>query len=388
MDCLVNMEQVKENIEILEEWLKNAESLAHELSANSKKHGDLSFFTISTTVKVNKERHPYLTPLRKISKGFIGGSVVFSQTQAVILGARIDGIVDYILVDAEKKIGITIGSDNKTLKSFGFELIPDKQKSRIPLEMGNLSGACISYIKKSKYQEFKPNDITVESVWHFLSGLFDSLSGKRIAIIGSGNIGFKLALKLVECGCHVELVRRDMMRGTLMANAINVTKPISTLAIAHYNNNALQASLFCDALIGCTNGVPAINIDMIQSMSPKGIIIDVGKGSVFKEALAKAVQSKIKIIRCDIYSALDGFISTMYSNKIVMSHKIGRREIEDGVFVVSGGYMGLLDDVVVDDYLKPSQIVGVANGIGDFKSQLNNKNHNDCKTIKESFDDE
>ena len=73
---------------------------------------------------------------------------------------------------------------------------------------------------------------------------------------------------------------------------------------------------------------------------------------------------------------------------LVMSHKIGRREIEDGVFVVSGGYMGLLDDVVVDDYLKPSQIVGVANGIGDFKSQLNNKNHNDCKTIKESFDDE
>ena len=295
MDRLVNMEQVNENIEILEEWLKNAESLAYELSANSKKHGELSFFTISTTVKVNKERQPYLTPLRKISKGYIGGSVVFSQTQAVILGARIDGIVDYILVDAEKKIGITIGSD-KALKSFGFELIPDKQKSRIPLEMGNLSGACISYIKKSKYQEFKPNDITVESVWHFLSGSFDSLSGKRIAIIGSGNIGFKLALKLVESGCHVELVRRDMVKGNLMADIINITKPLSTLAIAHYNNNALQASLFCDAIIGCTNGVPAINIDMIQSMSPKGLIMDVGKGSLFKEALAKAVQSKIKIM--------------------------------------------------------------------------------------------
>ena len=195
-------------------------------------------------------------------------------------------------------------------------------------------------------------------------------------------------MKLVESGCHVELVRRDMVRGNLMANAINVTKPISTLAIAHYNNNALQASLFCDALIGCTNGVPAINIDMIQSMSPKGIIIDVGKGSVFKEALAKAVQSKIKIIRCDIYSALDGFITTMLRNKTVMRTQIGRVKIEEGIFLVSGGYMGLIDDVVVDNYLNPSQIIGVANGMGDFKIQLSEKNHNDILTIRKRFDND
>ena len=105
--------------------------------------------------------------------------------------------------------------------------------------------------------------------------------GKEIAIIGAGNIGFKLALKLVECGCHVELVRRDMIRGNLMADTINITKHLSTMAIAHSNNDALQASLFCNVLIGCTDGVPAINYEMIQTMTPNGIVIDVGKRKCF-----------------------------------------------------------------------------------------------------------
>ena len=140
-----------------------------------------------------------------------------------------------------------------------------------------------------------------------------------MAIIGSGNIGFKLALKLVESGTNVELVRRDMVRGRLMSDVIDITKPKSTIATAHYNSNPLQAVLFSDAIIGCTDGMPVITWEMIQSMNPMGIVMDVSKGSVFKDATMKAVKEKIPIMRCDISSAIDGLISTIQRNKQIVN---------------------------------------------------------------------
>ena len=251
--------------------------------------------------------------------------------------------------------------------------------------MGNLSTACANIIKKSQFHEYKPNDMTVEAVWHFLSNHFRILSGKKMAIIGSGNIGFKLALKLVECGTSVELVRRDMGRGRLMADVIDVSKPKSTLATAHYNSDPQQASLFTDAIIGCTNGTSVINWEMIQSMKPAGIVIDVGKGSIYGDAVTKAIKHEIPIMRCDISSAIDGLISIIQRNKQIVEQEMGRREIEIGVFVVSGGQLGKYGDIVVDNYMKPSQIFGVADGTGDIKQDLSESENINILKLKESF---
>lgn len=380
----VEWRYTQEDIPYLEEWLKHAEKLAQQLQSEAQKEGVLSIFTISATAKVRENYHPFLTPLRRVTHGFIGGCVVFSQTQAILLCKRIDGLVDKIFVDAEKKIGITIEIDENALRHFGLEH-PKRFKARVHVEMGNLSVASAPHVQRSQFQEFKPNDMTVEAVWHFLSAWYRTLSGRRMAIIGSGNIGFKLALKLVESGCHVELVRRNLSRGTLMADAINITKPRSTIAIAHYNQDPLQSSLFCDAVIGCTSGVPAITWEMIQCMKPDGIVIDVGKGSVFEEAIEKAVQHGIKVIRCDVAAAIDGLIATAERNRLIMSKEVGRREIENGMFVVSGGCMGLVDDIVVDDYCNPRRIIGVADGAGDLKNDLSNKNRQNIFCLKELF---
>ena len=374
---------MREDVEYLHDWLGRAESLAIDIRTQAKKEGGLAIFTISTTVKIRESGHPFLTPMRRIIHGFIGGSVVFSQTQAILLSKRIDGMVDQILVDAEKKIGITLGADENTLKHFGMEPSSRKNYSRVHVEMGNLSVACEPYIKKSHFQEYKPNDLTVESVWQLLSNRYRTLSGKKVAIIGSGNIGFKLALKLVESGCHVELVRRDLWRGTLMADVINITKPESTIAIAHYNPNPLQASLFSDILIGCTDGTPAITWEMIQSMKPDGIVIDVAKGSVYKDAVQKAVEHEIPIIRGDITSAIDGLISTIHRTQTIMNQEMGRKEIEKGIFVVSGGYLGLSGDIVVDNYRDFRTIIGVADGMGDLKNELSEKDQERLSIIIE-----
>ena len=58
------------------------------------------------------------------------------------------------------------------------------------------------------------------------------------------------------------------------------------------------------------------------------------KGSVFKDAIEKASNSSIKFVRCDIYSGLDGFITTMFRNKMVVSSQMGRKKKLDLVFLL------------------------------------------------------
>ncbi len=112
-----------------------------------------------------------------------------------------------------------------------------------------------------------------------------------------------------------------MGRGSLMVDVIDIIKPKSTIAVAHYNSDPLQASLFSDAIIGCTNGKPVITWEMIQSMNSDGIVIDVGKGSIFKDAVQQSIKYKIPIYRCDISSAIDGVISTIQRNNKLLKKK-------------------------------------------------------------------
>ena len=372
----------EEDVLFLEKWLDDAISVAKSLSHQAKYGNGLSVFTISTTTKLSDKHQPYLTPIIKIYQGYVGGAVVFSQTQAFLIAKHIDGLIDQILVDAEKKIGITLGVNQDVIKHFNLKETQQEEQARIHVEMGNLSAACSMVIKKSEFHEFKPNDMTVDAVWYFLSNNFRVLSGKKFAIIGSGNIGFKLAVKLIESGSNVELVRRDMRKGTLMADIIDIIKPQSTLATGHYNSDPLQASLFCDGIIGCSNGKPLITWEMIQSMKPNGIVIDVGKGTVYKKAAIRASQADIPIYRCDISSAINGVIATIERNKHIIANEIGRLEIKKDLYIISGGKLGQDGDIVVDCYSKPKQIFGVADGVGDLKQKLSKSDRIKIQELK------
>ena len=359
---------MEEEIKYLEWWLEDAEALAKKIRTHADQEGKIAIFTIAATVKPSEKRRPYLTPLRQINQGFTGGSIIFSQTQAVLLCTRIDGLVDWILVDAEKKIPLSFGYEKEIYSRFNIEVLGHKSGvSREHIEMGNLSAACALYVKKSELQEYKANDITVDSVWHLISRLKGILSGKKAAVIGAGNIGFKLALKLVESGCSVELVRRDVSRGGMMADLINMVKPVSTFAIAHYNADPLKAAVFSDMLIGCSNGSPVITWEMMQAMRPDGVVIDVGKGTIFAEALKMGIERGVPIIRADVSPGIDGVISTIRSTRNLTAKGMGRRTIENGINLVSGGFMGLDGDIVVDNYTSPAYIIGVSNGRGDIK---------------------
>ena len=88
------------NVDKTNDLLRNIVKLA---SSEKKKSG----FLIGNTTKINKEGF-FFTPLRNTSHMVVGGVIVFSEKQAIEITRMVDGKVDYVLVDAEKKVVIPI----------------------------------------------------------------------------------------------------------------------------------------------------------------------------------------------------------------------------------------------------------------------------------------
>ena len=84
--------------------LFNIESLLNDIRQTAKKDRLDSGFIIGSTAKKTINDEFYLTPLRNTGSMIVGGVIVFNEQQAMHIARKIDGKVDYVLVDAEKKI--------------------------------------------------------------------------------------------------------------------------------------------------------------------------------------------------------------------------------------------------------------------------------------------
>jgi len=330
-----------------------------------KKNNFKSFCVTITTNTSRDNKGIQVAPLRKIDDILIFGIIIYSTKQLQKITKIFDKNIDVIFVDSEKKIPFNIG--NKFRDNF-------KEKKNILsnefVEFGNLTTVLKSTVKKIPILEFKPNDITVEHVWLMLRNHFKILSKKKIAIIGAGNIGFKLAFKLVESGVTVNLYRRNFEKCTYMTNIINIIKPVSTLAEAIFSNSPARACYGVDAIIGCANEKGVIKSEFLKLMKPGGILIDVGKGNINKKAIDYAKNKKINLLRCDITETLNSFIK--HNLEYFLKKKILYKKISSNISVICGGYIGKNGSIIVDNCNKPNQVLGVADGAGNFKRSLTN----------------
>lgn len=334
-----------------------------------------SVFTIATTSK--QEKKPYLTPIRKSDFFVVCGCVIFDQSSLMKIIEIIDGEVDYIFVDSEKKIPLRIHQELNDIE----DEIYNQTNTCGYIETGNLSKICFQKIKKSKIFEYKPNDITVNATWSFLSQRLHFLSGKKISILGSGNIGSKLALKLVESGSNVNIHRQNSYKGYSIAQGLNFIKPENTVSGITFHENILQATFMSDVLIGATNGVSLIDVDLIKSIKKGAMIVDLGKNTLTKEAIKYALENSIEIFRTDVTSAFEGFIYEAIKMDEILQNSYGERDLEYCT-IVGGGYFGANGDIVVDNILKPSRVFGVAAGDGTMKKELTSEDQKKVNKLK------
>ncbi len=321
-------------------------------------------FCIGNTSKKQKINY-YITPIRQNEKIVVGGVIVFSEKVAIEIVNLINKInVDYILVDSEKKI------PNPKTKN----------------EVSNLERV-VRENSKIKVLTYKGNDITVEAVDSFLNIKFSSfvngLGGKKIGIYGFGNIGSKLALKLVERGSYIYVIRRNNFKKNHIIKTINMIKPI-------YNEShvsSLKKSIIpdLDVLIGATNGYPVINKNIIDKVKENVIIIDVGKNNITIDALKECKLKNIEIYRLDISSSFISTLSNLIYTEEVINKSFGRKKINN-LFFVSGGMIGSKNDIVVDNIFNINKIYGIADGSGDFIHKLNATQKKQLNNLKKKYD--
>jgi ribosomal protein S7 len=304
-------------------------------------------FCIGNTRKINSTGL-YFSPIRKTNRVVAGSAIVYSVEQAVAVANSVDGNVDYILIDTEKKISPEL---------YGIENI------------GNVERAVRETVKYSRVLTYKGNDLTVDSIESFIVQILSSyprgLSGKKAAIIGAGNVGSKLALKLVERGMDVVIARRDKHKLDAIVKAINIIKPAETIAGASAAFDNFSAAVGVDLLVGLTQGTPVITANMVDSLAQGAVILDGGKGCCHQDAIALAEIKNVPIYRADIRPGFEAHMGNVFETERIILESLGRSNF-NGVSVVSGGLLARKNEVVVDSITAPTAVFGLADGMGDF----------------------
>lgn len=308
-------------------------------------------FLIGNTAKVDSEG-PYYTPVRITPSMIIAGAVVYSEQQAIELASLVDRKLDYVIVDAEKKV-----MDSMSMSG----------------EPANIERAVKETVSQTKFLSYKGNDLTVGAVDSFLAYLYkddvQGVGGKKVSIIGAGNFGAKLALKVVERGGSVVIARRDLAKLKIVTDALNVIKPDYTRAKVTYANSNEEASVNANILVGSSDGVAVITKEMVEQLASNAIIIDAGKGTVAADAIELAQSRNISVYRLDVGAALVGMVEAQLEIEKIFKNKIGRAQFK-GETIIAGGLMGSYGEIVVDSVAVPSVVYGMANGKGDFIRKL------------------
>ena len=272
--------------------------------------------------------------------------MVFDNLTAKKITRLVSKHIHYIYVDLEKKAA-------------------SKKKK----ELVNIEHVVKDNIHPSKIKYLKSNDVTVNAIENFLNSYYSNdprgIGGKKTLIIGSGNIGSKLALRLVESGSEVFISRRNNKKSKIISDAINLIKPKFTKAICkNINHDSIKLDKY-DVIIGCANTIYKTSKKNYQNIKKDLLTIDVGKGVFDKNFLNYLAKKKIIVYRINIDLEISSHIDLTLKKKLFFNEKLfGYKK---NFKLVKQGVLGSNGDIIVDNVNKPTQILGVCNKDGEFK---------------------
>ena len=209
----------------------------------------------------------------------------------------------------------------------------------------------------STFAVIKPNDITVNALEALLAELCEvDVSQMRVAVYGTGNLGFKIALRLAERGGRVSLHGRDAGKASRLCRTMNeVLPPFSPSAVSTETSSGS-----IDVLVSAVSADSVITPDWLTRLAPQALCLDVGINNFTADFLEGALSAGHTMMRLDVRSAGDPLPT---EPNPFFSEVAGQIDV-DGVTAVAGGYIGKYGDVVLDRITPPSRVVGVANGTG------------------------
>tara|TARA_B100000963_G_scaffold357681_1_gene380470 strand:- start:5128 stop:6192 length:1065 start_codon:yes stop_codon:yes gene_type:complete len=305
-------------------------------------------FSLGNT-KTFSDENVYFTPIRFTDEFILLGAIVYSEIEGKAILNKIDGIFDLIYIDCEKK------SKSSTFKKGLF----------------NLERVGIESIKKSKLRHYKGNDITVDSLDKLIFNLLENkkkhVGGSNILIVGYGNIGFKISLRLVERGANVYVLTNNINRSSKLIESINMIKPNETKAsVKLFDKKNIQLNKDLDVVILSHLSTIAENSLVYNRTSEFCDFIDVGKGCLNKSQLEELNKKGNSCIRLDVGDSFLGYLIQDINSLSNGFNKPKSKIIKDKRFI-SRGLIGAKGDIVVDNINNPKIIYGICDGTGGFE---------------------
>lgn len=308
--------------------------------------------TISTTAK--EAVHFNVLPRRELAN--IGMSSFMINDESLLKQTLdfFDGVVDEIYIDIEQKQTI------------------------------NLYKIATQVIKKSSLLTVKPNDMTVESLDLLIRHHYaDDIMNKNVAMIGTGNLASKIAMRLGERQANIFIKGRSIEKETKTVRALNLFLPAQTKKIKTFPKSSKNKSF--DIIISALSGPFQEEAVLHPYLTQNSLIVDVGINNFSRYFIEHVLHKQINIIRLDTRIALayQFLLNNQYTDHF-FNDVYGKALIKD-IRIVSGGYIGRVGDVIVDHLKNPQQIIGIADGYGGVKGerQLTEREQHTIKKIKQ-----
>ena len=306
-------------------------------------------FFLGNTVK-RENSNFYVTPIRENQKFIYAGAIIFNDFSAKRIAEIIDGKVDFLLIDTEKKA------------------ISNKMD---PNYVVNIEKSIKKAVKNTKIFTYKGNDLAVQAAETFIANYFlkdiRGIGGKKILILGSGNIGTKLGIKLIESGASVFLYRRKIKILKNIIITINNIIPKGTMAKAKMIKNLKLSLNKFNIIIGATNGKSILTSNHVKSFKSDVLIIDIGKGIFKKEALKLALSKNINLYRLDVTPAYNAYLENVNATQKIHNFNLKKSQSYGKFKLVKRGILSDENSIIVDNVSLPKKIYGISDGYGGFK---------------------
>lgn len=319
----------------LEDIEKYIESVREEALKKTKYSG------ISLEFPYKTEGKYYLLPIRNSESCVVGAIKIFSIEFLEKILKEIDGKIDYIFLDAEEK--------NPEMKY-------SERKAK-------------EIVKNSKVLTVKVNDFTSLSADLIISQIKSPIEKKKIVIVGAGNIGCKLAMKLSERSAKVFITGRNYQETERKAESMNCLLIKNSEKITAFPIENLDDFKDTDILVGFSRSSTAsVTKEMTERTKEDALILDGGIGTIEE----KAFEVDRNFIRLDTRAGFYGYIDAVIKTDEFIRRDIGMRTIEKNSFV-AGGKIGKKGEIIVDAIKDTRKIIGIADGIGGMiRESLNN----------------
>jgi len=316
-----------ENVLSLQE---EGQCLANHVRNLASKTGKQTIFVINIA-PFSDEVNKILPYIYESSSYYMSSGEMTDKNEIIQLIKKIDGVVDFIVIDDEKK--------NRDLY--------------------NIVNEIKEITKKSTVLTYKGNRVWVQSIENMISCLCSNLYEVKVGIVGINEISIALAISLSERGARVFLY--DSKVDERMIIGANKVKILNTPFEVEKIKDKNEFSENLNLLIGF-NREEKIDMQMIENMSKNGIIIDAIFDSIKPDALLYAQNQNMRIFKVDGKAAMAGEMTTVLRTNSMLKDS-GESYIGD-IRIATPTFIGRKGDIIVDSILKPTEVIGIADGKG------------------------